>query len=71
MDKRERIEKAGRDGRCPQCEKRLEQDRIGTGALADGTFCSIECLATFHDDYLQMRTHQPDATRPPHRAAIR
>ena len=65
MDKRERIKQAATKNRCPQCDKPLEDERFGTGALSDGTFCSMVCLATFHEDYYRMRADQPAGTRPP------
>jgi ribosomal protein L37AE/L43A len=52
MDKRQRIEDARRRDVCPECEKPLT-DRVGTGALADGVFCSLECQAKFHHDYFE------------------
>jgi ribosomal protein L37AE/L43A len=54
MDKRQRIEDARRRDVCPECEKPLT-DRVGTGTLADGVFCSLECQAKFHHDYFEER----------------
>ena len=57
-DKRERIQGAAREGRCPECGGTLGHERIGSGQLADGIFCSLECFARFHEDYYRVRiTH--------------
>jgi hypothetical protein len=52
--KRRRISEANPD-RCPNCGQPLGTDRVGSGRLSDGIFCSLECLATFHDDYFDER----------------
>jgi hypothetical protein len=53
--KQERIAAAAREGNCPECGCRLDRDRIGSGRLADGVFCSLDCLASFHVDYFESR----------------
>lgn len=55
MDKRERVRLAREEEVCPQCGRSLDASRVGTGAFADGVFCSLECLTTFHEDYYRDR----------------
>jgi hypothetical protein len=55
MDKREQIEDARLREICPHCGKPLGDDRVGSGSLADGVFCSLACLSSFHDEYFQAR----------------
>ena len=49
------IEDARRRDVCPQCGKGLGDSRVGSGALSDGVFCSLECLTSFHGEYFQKR----------------
>jgi len=53
--KRRRIEAAREHEVCPNCGKALDEERVGSGRLADGVFCSLGCLAAFHDDYYTER----------------
>jgi hypothetical protein len=55
MDKRARIEDARRRDVCPNCGEQLADERVGSGSLAAGVFCSLECLARFHADYFEER----------------
>lgn len=57
VDKRIRIEEARERGSCPACGKLLPPPPapVGTGRHADGLFCSIECLAGFHESYFEER----------------
>ena len=53
--KEARIRDAAAEDRCPQCARPLgsssaERRRVGSGRLADGVFCSLECFAAFHKD---------------------
>jgi hypothetical protein len=59
-EKRRRIAEANPDS-CPQCGQPLGEDRIGSGRLADGIFCSLDCIAIFHEDYFRERAR---ASRP-------
>lgn len=62
MDKRAAIEEARRTETCPRCHKQLGDDRIGSGRLADGVFCSLDCQAKFHIDYYHERIkHLPSS----------
>lgn len=47
MDKQAQIADARRRGVCPNCGEPLGSERVGTGSLADGTFCSLGCLSRF------------------------
>lgn len=56
LDQRERVEEARRLDVCPQCGVQLtEKNRVGSGSFADGVFCSLECLTTFHAGYFEKR----------------
>ena len=55
MDKRAQIEDARLREVCPRCGQPLGDDRVGSGSLADGVFCSLACLSSFHDEYFQQR----------------
>jgi hypothetical protein len=57
-DKRAAIEHARRTDTCPQCRRPLAEDRVGSGSLTDGVFCSLDCQAQFHDDYFRERIRQ-------------
>lgn len=36
-------------GVCPKCGAELtETRRYGSGSLADGIFCSLSCMSTYH-----------------------
>jgi len=51
-EKRHRIEEANGAGRCPNCGHTLGPGRrVGSGSHSDGVFCSLDCQATFHQDY--------------------
>jgi hypothetical protein len=56
-DKRRAIERARAQGVCPACGRTLPPvpEPVGTGRLADGLFCGLDCLASFHDDYFEER----------------
>jgi ribosomal protein L37AE/L43A len=54
-EKRARIEKAREREECPNCGKQLTSKRVGSGSFADGVFCGLDCLASFHADYFQER----------------
>jgi hypothetical protein len=55
VDRRAKIDEALERDVCPQCGKPLAGDRVGTGSLADGVFCSLKCIAEFHSDYFEAR----------------
>ncbi len=55
MGKREAIAEGREAGTCPECGKALDERRVGTGAFADGVFCSLECLVAFHGDHFRER----------------
>jgi hypothetical protein len=54
VTKEQRVRKAAEHDSCPQCGKSLT-DRVGSGRLSDGVFCSLNCMALFHDDYYRER----------------
>lgn len=56
-DGQERILLAARQDSCPQCLVSLGSERVGSGRLADGIFCSLDCLVAFHADYFEARVH--------------
>jgi ribosomal protein L37AE/L43A len=62
--RRERIENGRAASVCPQCGSNLGERRIGTGSFADGIFCRLECLVTFHGDHFRERaqaaSHSPN-----------
>jgi hypothetical protein len=45
---RMRLAAARLSGRCPMCGKPLGEAPYGTGRVADGIFCSLECLSRYH-----------------------
>lgn len=51
----ERIREAAEDEKCPQCLVPLGRHRTGSGRLADGVFCSLDCYAVFHEDHFTQR----------------
>jgi hypothetical protein len=53
--RRDQIARAGELGVCPNCDKPLGEDRVGSGRLSDGVFCSLDCIAMFHHDYFSAR----------------
>jgi len=55
MDEQAGIAAARAADTCPQCTREFDADRIGSGALADGIFCSLACMAPFHEDYYRER----------------
>jgi hypothetical protein len=57
LDKRAAVEHGARTATCPQCHQPLT-DRVGSGALRDGVFCSLSCFAEFHDDHFRERIKQ-------------
>jgi hypothetical protein len=58
MTKDELIRRSWDEGICPKCGQKIaERKGIGTGRKADGTFCSLDCIAAFHGkDFI--RRHQ-------------
>ena len=54
-EKRAAIAEAARNDSCPHCHQPLGEERVGSGRFADGVFCSLDCLGTFHDDYFRER----------------
>ena len=64
-DKRARIEAAARKDVCPQRGRPLlpPPDRVDSGNLADGLFCSLECLGNFHEDYFRERARASNPSR--------
>jgi hypothetical protein len=56
MDQRASIRDAAERNVCPRCGKPLErEERIGSGRVADGVFCSLGCYAEFHSEHLLER----------------
>lgn len=55
VDQRQRIEAARNNETCPRCGRALPEDRVGTGRLADGVFCSLDCQVEFHAEYYEER----------------
>lgn len=53
--KEERIASAADADRCPECGAPLGDSRVGSGRIADGIFCSLACLSTFHADHFELR----------------
>jgi hypothetical protein len=54
--KRQRIAEANAMGRCPNCGQPLDTGKpVGSGRRSEGIFCSLDCLATFHEDYFRER----------------
>lgn len=53
--KRQRIAVGHRDEKCPECGGPLGSERVGSGQLANGVFCSLACIADFHKDYFHER----------------
>lgn len=45
--KREAAAIARRLGVCPACGKKLDGPGYGTGRIADGDFCSLNCVADY------------------------
>ncbi len=44
-----RLADCAREGVCPSCGQPLDAlRRVGTGAVEDGYFCSMDCLAQQH-----------------------
>lgn len=58
LDRRAAIEHGAKTATCPYCRQPLSGDRVGSGSLRDGDFCSLPCLAEFHDDYFRERIEQ-------------
>lgn len=54
-EKRKAIETALEREVCPNCGEALGRDRVGSGRLADGVFCSLGWQATFHEEYYARR----------------
>lgn len=44
---RERLAVSRLAGVCPVCERPIDGGGYGTGRIADGLFCSLECLAVY------------------------
>ena len=38
---------ARRLGVCPACGREMNEPGYGSGAIADGNFCSLECFANY------------------------
>jgi hypothetical protein len=55
MDKHELIRRAAEHEICPECDAPLDEERVGSGALADGVFCNLDCQIRFHEDYYRER----------------
>lgn len=53
--RRATIEDARRRDVCPECGRRLGENRVGSGAFEDGVFCSLGCLTSFHGEYFAKR----------------
>lgn len=53
--RRQAIYEASKSDSCPHCGILLAKTRFGSGRHSDGVFCSLDCLATFHDDYYLQR----------------
>jgi hypothetical protein len=54
-EKKRRIAEANGAGACPNCRQPLGADATGSGAFSHGVFCSLDCEATFHQDYFEER----------------
>lgn len=55
-EKRRRIDEANADDRCPRCGQPIApESRVGSGRISDGYFCSLDCIATFHEDHFRER----------------
>jgi hypothetical protein len=45
----ENIRSAAESGTCPNCGRVVEPGSgLGSGRIADGIFCSLDCFASFH-----------------------
>lgn len=56
-EKRDRIARGHDKGLCPNCWGLIEPgEGVGSGRLADGIFCGLDCQAAFHKDYYRERT---------------
>jgi hypothetical protein len=53
--KRMQIAEANGANLCPQCARPLSPRPVSSGAMADGLFCGLDCLVTFHADYFAER----------------
>jgi hypothetical protein len=58
VDKRAAIDDGRASGTCPECGKPLDTAAVGSGSLSDGVFCSLACLARFHEEYIRERIEQ-------------
>lgn len=61
--RKDRISAAATAGRCPECWGTLRADRVGSGRIADGIFCSLDCFSTFHAGYLLERAQASGTSR--------
>jgi hypothetical protein len=50
-----RLVDADRSGVCPTCDRQLGAHPTGTGSIADGRFCGLECLAKFYEPELRRK----------------
>ncbi len=58
-----RIAEANRADQCPQCGRPLGPERVGSGVLSDGIFCSLGCQTAFHEDYFRERARASNPSR--------
>jgi hypothetical protein len=62
-EKKDRIARGHDQGLCPNCWSSIEPGGgVGSGRLADGIFCGLDCQAAFHKDYYRERAR---ASNPP------
>jgi len=55
---------------CPNCGKAIpDSTRIGTGKKTDGVFCSLDCLAQYHETELIERAKKVSALAQRHRTS--
>jgi hypothetical protein len=63
QDQVQRIAEGHERGICPQCGVSVAEPapRVGSGAISEGLFCSLDCQAVFYEDYYRERIR---ASRP-------
>lgn len=54
IERNTRIRRSNQSETCAQCGA-VAARPLGTGAIADGRFCSLECYARFSADTLRLR----------------
>jgi hypothetical protein len=60
----------GKANICPNCGKAIPGGtRIGTGKKSDGIFCSLDCLAQYHETELIERAKKVSALAQRHRTS--